>query len=177
MKGEGLVLGTVWSVVLWMAAASRAKEVWKWGMSVTGCGAPMDERLSVSLVLNSPQSVCLQLRRGAGLVLSGAMFIFPMIGKWSVLAGRFSGFVSHSTNEGRRLVLQKTLSGREKLPERKVWRVGRPAGRAISISCVSMSSIKGLAASMFTVVKSRVSDGLSQRGWCRMGYPREGGDG
>ena len=131
----------------------------------------MEERLSVSLVLNLPQSVCLQLRRGGGLVLSGTTFIFPIIRKWSILAGRFSGFVLHSTNMGRRLVLQKTLSGQEKLPEQKVWRVGRPVGRTISISCVLMSSIREFAASMFALVKSRVSDGLSQRGWWRLKSP------
>ena len=127
----------------------------------------------MSLVRKSCQSVFRQLKRGAGQVLSGETSILPVMGKWSALAGHSSGFVLHLRKDGRRLELQKTLSGREKFPELDTWSVGSPAGSAISISYVSVRSMRKLAASMFAGMKRRVSAGLSHKGWWRLKSPSQ----
>ena len=120
--------------------------------SLTGRGGPMVNMFVVSCVRKSSHLAMRQLKRGVDEVLSGETSRAPMTGKWSVWAGRNCGQVSHSMKEGRRSALQKTLSGREKLPVRKACKVGVPAGSAISMLWVSSRAMSWLAASRLAVV-------------------------
>lgn len=72
--------------------------------------------------------------------------------------------MSHTTKEGSKSALQKTLSGHEKLPEWNTCKVGIPAGSAISMLCASTSKISWLAASRFAAVKRWTLVGESHKG-------------
>ena len=70
-----------------------------------------------------------------------------------------------------REVLQKMLSGLDRLPVLKVSMVGIPAGSSISMLKVPRRSTRGDAASRLVAVKRWVLLGLSYRGWCLLKSP------
>ena len=125
---------------------------------------PMVSMFSWRAVLKSSHSTHFQLCHGVEAFHSRLRSMVPMIRKWSVRAGQSSGLVLHLMKAWRRAVLQKTVSGLDRLPFLKVSIAGILAGSSISIPKVPIRSTKSDAASRLAGVKRWTLFGSSQRG-------------
>ena len=151
-------------MALWIAAVSRLNINKKSSLFCMGRIGPMASMFSWRAILKSSHLTHFQLRRGVEVFCSRLRSMVPMIGKWSVWAGRSSGLVLHSMKAWRRAVLQKTLSGLNRLPVLTVSIVEILAGSSISIPKVPIRSTKSDTASRLAGVKRWTLFGSSQRG-------------